>query len=182
MKPIPIRPEIPPPATDLYIGKGLLESDLVNELSLGYRKVIIADEALKALYAENLAKKLGAELICIPSGEAAKTRAVKERIEDLLLSKGYGRDTLLISLGGGATSDFVGFLASTYLRGVPLILIPTTLLAMVDAAIGGKTAIDTAFGKNLIGSFYHPQAILADLNTLQSLPPHRDSQWSCRDH
>jgi 3-dehydroquinate synthase len=87
-----------------------------------------------------------------------------------MLKAGLGRDTVLIGLGGGSTTDLAGFIAATYLRGIPLILVPTTLLAMVDAAIGGKTAVDTPHGKNLIGSYYHPKAVIADLDTLKTLP------------
>lgn len=154
---------------DLYIGRHLLTSDLLPGLCKT-RTVVVADSALSELYAKQLAKKLKAELVCIPSGEAAKTAAVREQIEQFLLRGGYDRDTTVIALGGGSTSDVVGFVASTYLRGVPLILVPTTLLAMVDASIGGKNGINTEFGKNLLGTFYQPKAIVVDLETLKSLP------------
>jgi 3-dehydroquinate synthase len=117
-----------------------------------------------------IAQKLGTEIIEVPSGEKAKTRQVKQQVEDELLEKGYGRDTVIIAVGGGALLDLAGFVASTYMRGVDLILVPTTLLAMVDAAIGGKTGIDTPHGKNLIGTIYHPKMIIADLDILDTLP------------
>jgi len=114
-------------------------------------------------------------LFTFASGEQEKSRERKSALEDMLLSQKFGRDTCMIALGGGVTTDLVGYLASTYCRGVPLILVPTTLLAMVDAAIGGKTAVNTQFGKNLIGTFYPPDCIFIDPSTLSSLPI---SEWT----
>lgn len=150
--------------TKVYLGHDLLRGNLFFDLCGQNKPLIISDSTVSALYG------MPVEIIEAPSGEKAKTREVKQRVEDQMLEKGYGRDTVIIGLGGGAIMDLAGFVASTYLRGVPLILIPTTLLAMVDAAIGGKTGVDTPLGKNLIGSFYHPQAIIADLEVLKSLP------------
>ena len=99
-----------------------------------------------------------------------KSQSTYEKIHQGLFERGAGRDTRLIALGGGTILDVAAFAASTYMRGIPLVLIPTTLLAMVDASIGGKTAIDTPFGKNLIGSFYDPEEILIDFDLLNSLP------------
>lgn len=144
--------------------------DLLPPLCKGMKIVLIADIALKKLYAEKLAQHLNALLIYIPSGEKAKTREIKQQIEDQLFKAGCGRDTVILAMGGGATTDVVGFVAATYLRGVPLILIPTTLLAMVDAAIGGKTGINTEFGKNMLGSIYFPKTIVFDYEFLDSLP------------
>jgi 3-dehydroquinate synthase len=130
---------------------------------------IITDATLKKLYAKQL-QGLDAKVFSIPSGETAKTRETKAYLEDLLLSHHLGRDTLLIGLGGGVICDIVGFVAATYCRGVSLVLIPTTLLAMVDAAIGGKTGVNTPYGKNTIGSFYFPDQVLIDPSFLQTLP------------
>jgi 3-dehydroquinate synthase len=154
-----------------YIGHFILEDEKLINLcqKWGSQTVVIVDSKLTHLYGRKLAQRLDAELLPIPSGEKCKTRKTKEKIEDHLLKKGYGKDTVLIALGGGATTDLVGFIASTYLRGVPLILIPTTLLGMVDASIGGKTAINTPMGKNLIGSFYEPKAVFCDLGFLKTL-------------
>ncbi|MDE3045795.1 MAG: 3-dehydroquinate synthase [Verrucomicrobiota bacterium] len=162
---------LPQPTTQLHLGHGLLESDLLTSLCEGHRIALVADEALETLYAAPLAARLGADLFLIPSGEKAKTEEAKQRLIEQLLEKKHDRNTLLLALGGGTTTDLVGFVASIYLRGVPLILIPTTLLAMVDASIGGKTAINTPFGKNLLGTLYYPKAVVADLNTLQTLSP-----------
>jgi 3-dehydroquinate synthase len=158
-----------PPSTELFFGSLQLFEKLPH-----LKPIVIADVALEHLYAKPLCARWGADLILIPSGEKAKTRQIKEKLEDALLEKGCGKDTVLIAVGGGSTSDLVGFTASTYLRGVPLILVPTTLVAMVDASIGGKTAIDTPHGKNLIGTFYPPRYILADTDTLKTLP---EKEW-----
>lgn len=154
----------------LWIGEGILQTELPR-FCAHYEggKILIADEALAELYAEELAKLLGADLLLIPGGEKAKTLEGASALLEELFKRGVERGTLVLALGGGATTDLVAFVASIYMRGLPLILLPTTLLAMVDAAIGGKTAVDTSFGKNLIGSFYEPDAIFADLNTLKTL-------------
>ena len=106
----------------------------------------------------------------IPAGETSKSRIIKEKLEDELLKAGIDRNSSIVALGGGTVTDLAGFIASTYLRGISLYLIPTSLLAMVDASIGGKTAINTVVGKNLLGSFYFPKAIYIDTFFLQTLP------------
>lgn len=105
----------------------------------------------------------------IPSGERVKTREMKSDLEDRMIAKGYGREVTLLALGGGVVSDLVGFLASTYCRGVPVIYYPTTLLAMADASIGGKTAVNTPYAKNSIGSFYQPASVWIDVSMLDTL-------------
>lgn len=130
--------------------------------------VIVVDEALGKTHGVLIQKMLGYELIEIPN---EKTRQAKEKLEDQLFKKNTDKSSILIGVGGGNVTDLVAFSASTYMRGIPLILVPTTLLAMVDAAIGGKTAIDTPFGKNLIGTFYLPQALFIDPDFLKTLPP-----------
>jgi pentafunctional AROM polypeptide len=106
----------------------------------------------------------------IPPGEVHKTRETKARVEDYLLSQSVTRDSAIIALGGGVIGDLVGFVAATFMRGVPIIQIPTTLLAMVDSSVGGKTAIDTPHGKNLIGAFHQPTRIFIDIDYLRTLP------------
>ncbi|KAI8982196.1 3-dehydroquinate synthase-domain-containing protein [Mycotypha africana] len=106
----------------------------------------------------------------LPAGETSKCRAAKASIEDYLLRSACTRDTCLIALGGGVIGDLVGYVASTFMRGVPFVQIPTTLLAMVDSSIGGKTAIDTTYGKNLVGTFWQPLRIYISLSMLQTLP------------
>jgi 3-dehydroquinate synthase len=127
------------------------------------------------LKAQLEASNLSVELLCIKAGEKNKTREAKQQLEDALLDKKLGRDTFLIALGGGVVTDLVGFVAATYCRGIPVMYLPTTLLAMVDASIGGKTGVDTPFGKNLIGLFYQPEAVFMDLNVLSTLP---NNEWS----
>ncbi|KAI9331542.1 EPSP synthase-domain-containing protein [Zopfochytrium polystomum] len=109
----------------------------------------------------------------VPPGEAAKTRATKESIEDWMLASSCTRDSCIVALGGGVVGDMFGFVAATFMRGVPVIQVPTTLLAMVDSSIGGKTAVDTPHGKNLIGAFHQPRHIFMDLKYLTTLP-HRE--------
>jgi len=106
----------------------------------------------------------------VPDGEAAKTSEVAAALWSLLGSRGFTRTDVVVGVGGGATTDLAGFVAATWLRGVATVLVPTTLLGMVDAAVGGKTAIDTAEGKNLVGAFHPPAGVLCDLDTLRTLP------------
>jgi len=110
------------------------------------------------------------DILTIPAGESNKTRETWSRLTDQMLAKGFGRDSAVIALGGGVVGDLAGFVAATFMRGVPVIQIPTTLIAMVDASIGGKTAVDTPAGKNLVGAFHHPAAVIIDPHLLATLP------------
>lgn len=162
-------------AYPVHVGHGLLSSlpALVPSLASAHRIAVISDEIVAPLYAGRIAAALGEDrstLIAIPAGEEHKTRATWAGITDALLEARFGRDSVLIALGGGVVGDVAGFVAATYLRGVPVVQVPTSLLAMVDASIGGKTGVDTAYGKNLVGAFHPPLAVVADLDTLQSLP------------
>jgi len=107
--------------------------------------------------------------LSVPPGEKFKTRDTWASLTDALLNAGFGRDSALIGLGGGVVGDLTGFVAATYHRGIPFVLVPTTLLAMLDASVGGKTGVDTSHGKNLIGAFHPPVAVVADPATLRSL-------------
>jgi 3-dehydroquinate synthase len=136
------------------------------------RSAMIADAAVFALYT---AGRLGAvnwtgETLCVPPGENSKTRETWARLTDELLERRFGRDSGLIGFGGGVVGDLTGFVAATYMRGLPYILVPTTLLAMLDASVGGKTAVNAPQGKNLIGAFHPPAAVIADPLTLTTLP------------
>ena len=106
----------------------------------------------------------------IAPGEQSKSRTTKDEIEDWMLSHSCTRDTVVIALGGGVIGDMIGFVAATFMRGVKFVQVPTTLLAMVDSSIGGKTAIDTPMGKNLVGAFWQPERIFIDLKVLETLP------------
>ncbi|CDH56515.1 pentafunctional protein [Lichtheimia corymbifera JMRC:FSU:9682] len=140
--------------------------------------VVITDTHLAELHLPTLVESLQAQLPessrllvhVLPPGEQTKTREAKAGIEDFLLDNACTRDTCLIALGGGVVGDLVGFVAATFMRGIPIIQVPTTLLAMVDSSIGGKTAVDTPHGKNLIGSFWQPKRIYMDLALLHTLP------------
>ena len=105
----------------------------------------------------------------VPVGEESKSREVKDAIEDFMLSHKCNRDTCMFALGGGVVGDLVGFVAATYMRGVPFVQIPTSTMAMIDSSVGGKTAINVPAGKNLIGAFYQPVDVYADLDLLKSL-------------
>lgn len=134
------------------------------------RPVIVTDTTVASLYGEQLSEILNAPLFTFPSGEHSKTRKTKEKIENQLFKNKFGRDTCLVAFGGGVVTDIAGYVAATYCRGISLVMIPTTLIGMVDAAIGGKNGVNTPYGKNLIGSFYLPDHILIDPLFLNTLP------------
>jgi 3-dehydroquinate synthase len=133
------------------------------------KTVLITDSNIEKLYQTRL-EKLNIKTFSFPAGEPSKTRETKALLEDHLLSHHFGKDSQIIALGGGVVTDLVGFLASTYCRGVPLILVPTTLLGMVDACIGGKTGVNTPYGKNAVGTFYPPEEVIIDAGFLTTLP------------
>ncbi len=162
---------------DAVAGWGALAELPARLASLGLppRLSIVADSSVAALYAEPLAERLRAagfapEVFIVPAGEASKSREQLAAIHDWLAERRIERGEALIALGGGVVGDLAGFAAATYLRGLPLIQVPTSLLAQVDASIGGKVAIDHPRGKNLIGAFYQPRLVLADTATLLTLP------------
>ncbi len=162
-------------AYPVLTGHGLLASlqSLVPALARAHRIAVITDDNVGPRHAAPLVEALGDErtlLISTPPGEAHKTRDTWAQITDALLDARFGRDAILVALGGGVVGDMTGFVAATYLRGIPFVQVPTTLLAMVDASIGGKTGVDTPHGKNLVGAFHPPLAVVADLDTLQTLP------------
>lgn len=162
---------------NIFIGSGLLNnipSELkANPIAESY--AIITDSNVGKAYGNKLLKNLQengikARLIKFPAGEKHKSRKTKEMIEDEMLRLGFGRDCCILSLGGGVVGDVAGFVAATYMRGIPYIQIPTTLLAMVDSSIGGKVAVDSAKAKNAIGSFYQPKKVIIDIGLLRTLP------------
>lgn len=160
----------------IYVGNGLLQSyDLLSPYLAGKRVVIVSNTTVAPLYMNRLAEGLQAmgvrvDSIVLPDGEKFKNSKTMDTIYDELLRSHCERSTPLIALGGGVIGDMVGFAAATYLRGVPFIQIPTTLLAQVDSSVGGKTGINHPLGKNMIGAFYQPLAVLADTQTLDTLP------------
>ncbi len=160
----------------VHVGMGILP-DLggLVDLTRYSGAVVVADENTLALFGETLRaalEKAGltVHVFVLSAGEASKSLAEVERIYRFLLERGVDRSALLCALGGGVTGDVTGFVASTYLRGLDLVQIPTTLLAQVDSSIGGKTGVNLMDRKNVIGSFYQPRAIVADTALLDSLP------------
>lgn len=142
---------------------------------IGNRYGIIADDRVAALYGDALMASLKeagirAEILPFPHGEAQKTLRTVESLARALVRAGFDRKDALIALGGGVTGDVAGFLASAFMRGIPFVQIPTTLLAQVDSSVGGKTGVDIPEGKNLIGAFYQPKVVYIDTSVLRSLP------------
>jgi 3-dehydroquinate synthase len=155
---------------DIVIKTGSLEQ-LAQHLPRAHAYAIISDSNVARLYADNVKNQLSnAELLQFPAGEVNKNRDTWSALSDLMLARGLGRDCCVVAMGGGVTGDLAGFVAATYMRGVPIVQVPTTLLAMIDAAIGGKTGVDTPVGKNLIGAFHQPARVIIDPNVLRSLP------------
>ena len=152
-------------------GLGRLEP-LVREHLPGARVAMIADAAVHALLQAGRFGRGAWEgtALTFPPGEPSKTREQWTRLTDALLAQGFGRDSGIVALGGGVAGDLAGFVAATYMRGVPCVQVPTSLLAMLDASVGGKTGVDTPEGKNLIGAFHPPAAVLADPRVLVTLP------------
>lgn len=160
----------------IHIGKGLLsQADLILPHLKRKQVAIVSNTTVAPLYMQTLANTLtqsGVNVIQIilPDGEAYKNSETLNLIYDALLQNRCERSTTLIALGGGVIGDLTGYAAATYLRGVPFIQIPTTLLSQVDSSVGGKTGINHPLGKNMIGAFYQPKVVLADIDTLSTLP------------
>jgi len=166
---------VPLDSYDVHIGAGLLDraAALIRNAAPAYRYAVISDENVAPLYAARVRDALGlaqTELLTIPSGESEKTREQWAHLTDAMLAAGFGRDTTIVALGGGVVGDLAGFVAATYMRGIPFVQLPTTLLAMIDASIGGKTGVDTMAGKNLVGAFHQPRAVIVDPSVLVTLP------------
>ena len=154
---------------DIYIKDYLLDN-IENYLDVNRNYVIISDDNVSKLYANKLSRKLTNNyLIEFPEGEVSKSLFQYERIAKILLENGIKKDSVIIALGGGVTGDLAGFLASTILRGIEYIQIPTTLLSQIDSSIGGKVGINTDIAKNCIGSIYPPSLVLIDPKVLDTL-------------
>jgi len=158
----------------IYIDSGLFNnSDLFSSHIRNKRVCIVTNTIVAPLYLANIKKKLAnfeLDEVILPDGEAEKNLANFERIISHLLTNEHGRDTTLIALGGGVIGDITGFAAASYQRGIDFIQIPTTLLSQVDSSVGGKTAVNHPLGKNMIGAFYQPKAVIIDIDSLDTLP------------
>ena len=162
---------------DVRIGRGLLDDcgRQIAERVHCASAAVVADDTVYALYGERVCASLeaaGVRTVCyvFPHGEKSKNLLEYAKILNFLAENRVTRADALIALGGGVTGDLGGFAAATYLRGIPFVQMPTTLLAAVDSSVGGKTAVDLPAGKNLAGAFYQPELVLCDLDTLDSLP------------
>ncbi|MGD8496645.1 MAG: 3-dehydroquinate synthase family protein, partial [Gemmatimonadales bacterium] len=171
-------PTAPAPTYPVRLERGAFRrlGEIVAELGDWSRVIVVADATVAALYGEDAVRSLeaagmAATLETFAAGEAAKSRSTWSELTDRLLAAGLGRDGLVVALGGGVTGDLAGFVAATYMRGLPWVVAPTSLLAMLDSAVGGKTAVDTPDGKNLVGAFHHPRLVVADPDLLATLPP-----------
>ena len=163
---------------DILIGRGFLPhlGEHLSHLKSVRRALVVTNPVINKLYGKVLSeglKSAGLAIECveIPEGETHKTLQDAQTVYDHLIENQYDRNTLLVALGGGVIGDLTGFVAATFLRGVPCIQVPTTLLSQVDSSVGGKTAVNHPKGKNLVGAFYQPRLVAIDLDTLHSLPP-----------
>jgi 3-dehydroquinate synthase len=154
------------------IEPGIVDHLDVSPIAPAHRYAIISDSNVAPLYGERVRASLPGEsaLLTIPAGESHKTRESWAHLTDEMLAQGFGRDSAIVAVGGGVVGDLAGFVAATYMRGIPFVQVPTTLVAMIDASIGGKTGVDTPAGKNLVGAFHQPAAVLIDPNVLGTLP------------
>ncbi|CAN5825902.1 3-dehydroquinate synthase [soil metagenome] len=162
---------------DVVVAAGALDQlpDRLHAVAPARHYAVISDSNVAALYGDRVLRQLRdagmvADLLQFDAGEAHKTRQVWAALTDAMFALGCGRDSCVIALGGGVTGDLAGFVAATCMRGVPVVQVPTSLLAMVDAAVGGKTGIDVPAGKNLVGAFHAPRLVLADPLLLRTLP------------
>lgn len=179
MKPTQILVTAPDAQYPILIGNGLLQTlpDLLAEHKLTGRVAIVTNKTLAPLYGEALLKTLpDAVLIKLSDGEQYKTLETIRKLYDIFIDAGLDRHSVIIALGGGVIGDLTGFAAATYLRGVNFVQVPTSLLAMVDASIGGKVGVDMPQGKNLIGAFKQPTMVIVDPTMLRTLP---DVEWRC---
>jgi 3-dehydroquinate synthase len=158
---------------DVLIGRGLLARmpALLAERGLTARVMVISNTTVGPLYGEALAETLDATLLTVPDGEQYKTLETLGALCQGMLKAGLDRSSIVVALGGGVVGDVAGFAAATYMRGVRVIQVPTSLLAMVDASVGGKTGVDLPGGKNMVGAFWQPALVVVDPQVLATLPP-----------
>ena len=176
--PLPLRVELAERSYDIHLGRGVLEAagEILAAILSQPRVVVVTDERLAAtphpgrLEASLARAGIATRRVVVPAGEATKSMGRLEALLDDLLAHGAERRLTIVALGGGVVGDLAGFAAAVLLRGVDYVQVPTTLLAQVDSAVGGKTGVNSRHGKNLIGSFHQPRAVLIDTDTLATLP------------
>ncbi|RZU99268.1 3-dehydroquinate synthase [Spiribacter vilamensis] len=158
----------------IIIGRGLLDDgELLREHIPAHEVMVVSNDTVAPLYLDRLASAFGTRRFasaCLPDGEGEKRLESMLPVFDTMLVNGFSRDCRIIALGGGVIGDLAGFVAATYQRGVDFVQVPTTLLAMVDSSVGGKTGVNHPRGKNMIGAFHQPRAVIADLAVLDTLP------------
>ncbi|MCC9598600.1 MULTISPECIES: 3-dehydroquinate synthase [unclassified Rubrivivax] len=175
-EPVSVSVATPDSRYDILIGGGLLAAPACWQgLPRAAHAVIVTNTTVDPLHGDALRRALAplhrdVSTVVLPDGEAYKTWQTLNLIFDHLLARGCDRKTVLYALGGGVVGDITGFAAASYMRGVPFVQVPTTLLAQVDSSVGGKTAINHPLGKNMIGAFYQPRRVICDLDTLDTLP------------
>jgi 3-dehydroquinate synthase len=164
---------------EITVGPGLVHTvgGSLARVAPGARAFVISDENVWPLYGGAVETSIGEAGIPLFAtkmrpGEASKSWRTVAEIQETMAGAGFGRDTVVVGLGGGVVGDIAGFVASTYVRGVPVVHVPTTLLAQVDSSIGGKTGVDLVHGKNLAGTFWQPLAVITDTNCLETVPEH----------
>lgn len=170
-------PSKPAQTYPITLGFGVIQqlNDVFDRFHAVTKVVIIADDIVANLYAATISeivtsRNLQYKLITFSAGESSKTATTKLQLEEEMFKFGCDRHTLCLALGGGVVGDIAGFTAATYMRGINYVQIPTSLLAMIDSSVGGKTAVNTSYGKNIIGAFWQPVAVLMDVAFLRSLP------------
>ena len=158
----------------IYIGNGLLSDTSLLSNNLPYQNIlIVSNETVAPLYLNALQSALGNRLVdsvVLPDGEQHKSLDVLNKVFDALISGGFNRDCCILALGGGVVGDMAGYAAASYQRGVDFVQVPTSLLAQVDSSVGGKTGVNHAMGKNMIGAFHQPAAVIVDTDVLGTLP------------
>ena len=167
----------------ICVRQGLRRSlpQMIPAHTKAHRYAVIADETVSDLYGRDIAEGLNREgreahLFTFPPGEASKSRNEWARLTSAMLSAGFGRDCAVVAVGGGVAGDLAGFVAATFMRGVPLVQVPTSLVAMIDSSVGGKSGVDVPEGKNLVGAFHSPHLVVVDPEVVVSLPREERAQ------
>ena len=172
-----VRVDLPGREYDVVVGSDLLAGcgAAIHALGLGERCAVVSDSNVAPLYGKTVCDSLAASgidstLVSVPAGEASKSMAIADDVCREMIRAGHDRSSFLVALGGGVVGDLAGFVAAIFYRGIPFVQIPTTVVAQVDSSVGGKTGVNAPEGKNLIGAFHQPRLVIADTDTLSSLP------------